>query len=227
MEIKKIADVHSYIDHTLDVVFFDIDNTILETETGPNLVSWAIALEKYIRSHHQMKNLSDHDFFIYIQHKIADFIEHMKPALVEEEVLGVIHSLEQKNIPIIGLTNRPLKSVEITIQQLHRFGLDFSSHPFGLQEYHFETQARPARFKDGVIVGNSNNKGFLVREFLEKIQFRPKKLLFIDDSEHFIVDVENVFKESKTDVIALRYGFLDKKGQEFHLTTEMIPEELR
>ena len=227
MEIKKIAEVNQYVDPTIDIVFFDIDNTILETEGGPNLVSWAIALENHIRSHQRMKNLSAHDFFMYMQHHLADFIEHMKPALVEDEVLGIIHSIEQRDIPIIALTNRPIQSFETTVKQLRKFGLDFASHPFVLQEHYFETLERAAYFREGVIIGNSNNKGLLVREFFEKTGFRPKKLLFVDDSAHFISEVENVLKGTATEVVGLRYGFLDEKGKGFVLTSDMVPEELR
>ncbi|KKP96021.1 MAG: hypothetical protein US13_C0001G0125 [candidate division TM6 bacterium GW2011_GWE2_36_25] len=227
MEIKKITEVNNYLDPSVEIVFFDIDNTILETETAPNLVQWVVAFENYVRSHKRMRELSEQDFFIYIQQHIVDFIEHMRPALVEDEVLGVIHAIEQRNIPIIGLTNRPLKSAEITASQLRTFGLDFSSHQFNPQEYNFEALERTALFKDGIIIGNSNNKGLLIKEFLEKIRFRPKKLLFIDDSERFVHDVEHVLRDSMIEVLGLRYGFLDEKMTEFSLSLEMIPEELR
>lgn len=227
MEIKKITEVNNYLDPSVEMVFFDIDNTILETETAPNLVQWVVAFENYVRSHKRMRELSEQDFFIYIQQHIVDFIEHMKPALVEDEVLGVIHMIEQKNIPIIALTNRPLKSADITTAQLRKVGLDFSFHQFEPQECNFEMLEHVASFRDGIIVGNSNNKGLLIREFLEKIRIQPKKILFIDDCERFVRDVENAFQESMIEVLGLRYGFLDEKMSDFNLPSEMIPEELR
>jgi len=220
MEIKRITEVSNYIDHAVDIVFFDIDNTILEVESGVGLVPWACALEDYAKGN---SNLTEER----IQKYITDYIRNMEMVLVEQEVRDVIHSISQKNIPMIALTNRPLATAETTSIQLKQLGIDFSNHPFEPKTCQFDSFKRPALFRDGIITGNSNNKGLLLKEFLNCVGFKPCKLIFIDDSKDFVRDVEEKLKEISINVVALRYGFLDEKVNSFIFTPKMVPEELR
>jgi len=226
MEIKQIREVSRYIDHAVDIVFFDIDNTILEPDNSPGLPQWANAFEKHIRLNKQIGELSDEDFGCCMQKLVTNHINTMKPAFVEPEVLSVIHKIAQQNIPIIAITNRPLDTVEITSIHLKQLGIDLSVHPFKQKVYDFDSLKRPAVLNNGVITCNGNHKGQMIAEFLKRVNFTPKKLVFIDDSKDFVREVEEQLCGTETEVIGLRYGFLDEKVSNFKLTRDMIPENL-
>ena len=226
MEIKRINKVVDFINPTVDLVCFDIDNTILDSKNLPNLPLWAQAIEKHVRSHPKGQELEGENFFEYIQTHINNYLNKMDPIVIEPEIFDLIAKVRAHNIPIIGLTNRPLLSSDTTVKQLQLFNLNFADHPFEPKTCNFNLM-RQAIFKDGIITGNSNNKGLLLKSFLDVVHCQPRKVVFVDDCHLFVNEVEQSLKEAQIECLAFRYGYLDEKLRDFIFTLDMIPEDLR
>lgn len=64
-----------------------------------------------------------------------------------------------------------------------------------------------AAYKDGVIVcGVGTTKGNALSWFLERINFTPPKIFFIDDMQEFLEDIRRVCAESSTPYLGLLYN---------------------
>ena len=226
MDIKKIIEAKKHIDSSVDIVFFDIDNTVLNAD-GPGATEWACAFEKYVRSYAIKREWSTNYALALATKYISDHIRRMQPKLVENEVVELIGYIKQLNIPMIAITGRPLDTIDVTLTQLKEFGIDFSSHLFDPKNVLFDTKEHPALFQDGIITCNHNKKGALIQQFLRTVRYMPKKVAFIDDDFGFMDDVENAMRESAIDFVGLRYAYLDDEVNNFVLTEDMIPTELR
>lgn len=229
MEIKNINEALLFVDKTIDIAFFDIDNTIIANEGEANLSRWACALEKYIiNSYAQKDNLmTKKELSSLVSKYIVQYIERMKPKLVEAEVVNLIRHIHSLNIPIIGLTGRPLGTEHKTFEQLKMFDIDFSGHSFEHKKIVFDSNEYPALFEYGIVTCNNNNKGVLMRQFIQKVEINPRKIMFIDDDKGFMEEVHEELQLTEIELIGLRYSYLDDKLKDFVLTGDLIPEDLR
>lgn len=227
MDIKRIIEAKEYINRSVDIVFFDIDNTILNADGVAGVSEWACAFERYMNSYAVKREWSSNYARALVMKYISDYIRHMRPKLVEPEVIELIRYVQELQIPMIAITGRPLDTIDITPYQLKEFGIDFSSHIFNPKTILFDTQDYPALFQEGIITCNHNRKGNLMQQFLGKVAVAPKKIVFIDDDHGFMQDVDSAMRSTAIDFVGLRYAYLDDTVQNFVLTDEMIPKELR
>lgn len=122
--------------------------------------------------------------------------------LVDKRSTSLIRELQKHAIPVIALTALEtgeygmIKNLEEwRLSQLRKFSIDFSSSfqqpaPLILLEDtpcngHFPL------FQDGVLFTNHVSKGSVLAAFLEKINWKPTTIVFIDDSFEQIKCVES------------------------------------
>jgi hypothetical protein len=110
---------------------------------------------------------------------------------VEQKTIVLIKELQNRNVKILALTNGSLcKFIGIEIMKKLRFshmnqvGLDFSSS-FNIQELILENLPplwgySPIFYK-GILYALGSPKGTVLMEFLNKIVFKPDKVIFFDD----------------------------------------------
>lgn len=129
---------------------------------------------------------------------------HKKRQLVEREfknILNEIHVNHHKAIvltaqltidhPTINFVNRRLEEIELLGLNFKPFFPNLHSFTFANISNYFGTSPL---FKEGVIFsnGHSNPKGEILKLFLERSSYCPKKVIFIDDI------AENVLSVKKT-----------------------------
>jgi hypothetical protein len=228
IEIDSINRVLSHVDDTTDVVFFDIDNTILEAADRPWPAQWANGVEKYIRTIHAPRfGLDESTQYQLIQHYIAQYINAMQAQLIESSAIDVINTLRQRQKTVLALTARPLATVECTIQQLSQVGITFSHHTLDPKHVHFDISGRSMIFQDGVLTCNGMGyKGKAACHLFDMMRIMPRRVILIDDSLDFIKEASEHMSAIGIDFIGLRYGYLDDKVNQFIFTDNLIPEDL-
>jgi hypothetical protein len=141
--------------------------------------------------------------------------------LIEIDTAEFIEKLQRKGIKTLALTAAPAGEIKgelvenRRIAELRRVGIDFSRSFAGFPEmtlpgFSAPDFGRDPLFKQGVILGNVNNKGDILVTFLKHIAYTPEKILFIDDRKEHLHTVEK----------ALLSSFPETEFLGFHFQTE-------
>ena len=91
----------------------------------------------------------------------------------------------------------------------------------------------PAIYINGIIFAGAQNKGEVLNHWLEHLQFRPKKIIFVDDKLKNVRAVQQVMEANSHPFVGIRYGLLDqrvadldmhKTEQEYQALLESYPD---
>ncbi|KKK55230.1 hypothetical protein LCGC14_3076640, partial [marine sediment metagenome] len=94
------------------------------------------------------------------------------------------------------------------IKQLDSLKIDLSKTAPKKENLYFKNGVL---YKKGILFAKGIEKGRVLDQFLKKINFKPKSVIFIDDKLKYLDEVEKFCKKLKIKFLGLRYGYLDKK----------------
>lgn len=140
-----------------------------------------------------------------------------EPKLVDEDIPQIIKAIQRKGIKVIALTGGhtgAISSVEsredLRVKTLKNFGIDFSSS-FLVHMVSFDSLIKKGSndsvplYKNGVLFASRYPKGVVLKSFLEKVKFKPKRIVHIDNSVKKIDDVERFADEAGIDYLGIHY----------------------
>lgn len=197
-ESKRIDAILDFID--LDSFFiFDVDHTLIEPPQVIGSTYW----EK-----HFMRRLIDQGFESVIASKKAQTLwkeiqKSTNVQIVDQEVLNLISYLKSRNIPILGLTSRDKAIVDLTFKQLESvqlhdiFSFQNPCRCFGIQP--------DCYFSKGMVFCGDNPKDLGLRLLLDYIQFKPKKIIFVDDQKSHLYELEEMAYQSNIHYVGMHY----------------------
>ncbi len=207
----KIIEIQSFTEslpalESASLVVFDIDNTLARPAQTLGSDQWYGSRVEVWKK----QGLSRDEV---IEKSIAEWVEVQKKTKVqitEQAVAVILQNLKRRGIPAMALTARPIELAEVSAQQLSSIGISFATgNPYG-QELQLGSE-NPALYRNGILfVGPKNNKGEILRTFLEKIRKDVKNLVFFDDKKHHVDSLETVFTGISINYLGFRYAFLDK-----------------
>jgi len=133
---------------------------------------------------------------------------HPKRVLIEGTTPELIQQIQKREIKTIALTHcehGPLgliPSVEVwRIEDLQSHGIDFSAsfkdHPRLVLTELKSTKVPSPLFQQGILFSKGYTKGQVLKAFLERIDFHPSKILFIDDSHDNLESMEKELQALK------------------------------
>ncbi len=133
--------------------------------------------------------------------------------LVNSRMVELVKNLENRAVKHMVLTAysvRPLKEVKDPVQwrvdTLQSFGYHFEKlwEPSFIELDEFLCNYNPI-FKDGVLCCDIFSKSECLKAFLSQIQWKPKKIIFIDDLLRNLVDVEELCVQEKIEYVGIEY----------------------
>lgn len=200
------------------LVIFDVDNTLVEpsgwvggTPWFEHLVHQKIA-QGLDRTAAFIETL---DICCKVQYQLT-----LVPA--EKNTAPTVQQAIQKNMTVIALTARPACMANHTIEQLCSHGIDFGLSGF----QNINTKDEVYHYQQGIIfcasgaARTSFSKGAALTSILKKLNYRPKKIVYIDDALKYLNSVEEALKafDPNIEFIGIRYGHLDYKFKLFDAT---------
>jgi len=217
-EIASIAEILPFIDDTTLLVF-DVDNTLIEPLGNLGSDQWYYYI---VRKYVEIDKLSEeeaHKKTMAMWNKVQ-WIINLKA--VEPTTPEIIKQIQTGGIQTIGLTARTLDIADKTLEQLHSIDVCLNCNTIYDKELMFKCDDE-VRFKQGIIfVGENNNKGKVLVQFLQLIDYSAKKIVYVDDKMKHVVNVENALKKIGVPYIGFRYGATDAKVAEFQTDTKDI-----
>jgi len=136
-----------------------------------------------------------------IPHLISIMLSEGEIILVEPLALQLVNELKKRKIKTIALTAARTgkfgiieKAEDWRINILKQFGFSFFSSFQQQPVIYFDSETTNySLFKNGILfLGNEkNSKGDLLVRFLNKIQWKPEKIIFIDDKMSNLTSVKS------------------------------------
>lgn len=229
-EIKqKILDTLSLIDGRKTLVVFDIDNTILRTDTDFGSEHWFLwqkeLIEKGVTSvpavTDSLANLLTIQGWIYQ-------ITKMRP--VASEIPAIITTIRRQGAAAIALTSRTLGVRDATLRELENNRMEFSSaEELGLNEFlqpkpaysplspgesglseadiseYALTKPLLAEFDRGVFFTQGQHKGILLKILLHASAKKFTHIIFVDDRPHHVAGMRAVFQNLPESVYTFQF----------------------
>jgi hypothetical protein len=219
VQIKHIEECKNHVQPGMLLVF-DVDNTLMETAQLLGSDQWfSYRIQENIN-----RGLADQEALAIT---LAEWVAiqnntQVKPA--EPSTAGFIQSLQNNGWAVMGLTTRGIELSTRTREQLQSIGIDFAKASPAKQDIGFKN-IPGAVYRKGVLFSTGTSKGSLLFQFFKETGYLPKKILFVDDKEKYLRDVERCCNERGIPFIGLRYGFLDEKVK--NLRPELAAVQLK
>lgn len=194
-------------EHVIDnqsLVLLDLDNTIFTPDTGHVGHVWF----KYMLMYGQSVG---YDYAAAYTITVAEFIKRQHEVRVvpaEAASIATIHALQQRNIPVIGLTGREQAMAETTRRDLASLKLDFTTS-IPIPECLALDIPGYAAWHQGVGYCNNNDKGVVLDHLFAATSYRPQQIIFVDDVEKHVVSVQQSALRHNIPYVGLRYSLFD------------------
>jgi hypothetical protein len=196
------------------LVILDIDDTLLiPKQTLGSDVWFTYQWEKYKEQGMPVS--------LALEKSLADWeaVRHITSMeLVEPDTNNIVQKLQESNITVMGLTTQGLALATRTVLQLNSVGIDLTqTAPFKEDCYFMNPQSdkHGVLFRHGILFTSGTPKGPALLALLEKIGYRPKSVVFINDKESHLLDVSAALEKEGIPFLGLRYGFGDARVKAF------------
>lgn len=209
IETKHFHEIENYLEPET-LLILDIDDTLL-------IPTQTLGTDVWFRYRLDQNKKIEPDFSKALHRAISEWeaIRHItKVKIVEEGTDEIIKKLQQKNIPIMALTTQGLELASCTVNHLHSLNIDLSKTAPS-QDHHYFTNKQGILYRYGILFTSGTQKGIALFKLLEQIDFKPKHIVFINDKDTHIREVEIIAEEKGIDFIGLRYSYCDDRVNSF------------
>lgn len=205
------------------LIICDIDNTLIESCQQLGTVQWA---------EHLMKSLKDGGMPLakvleIEQQAWLDIQPKISMRLVAEDTAEVLQEFKKKGYFCIALTARDFQETQETEEQLKSCAIELSS----LHTKRWERMVKGQRilFEKGVLYASHNlKKSEALEVFLKELPCMPSKIIFVDDKQKHVEDIESLAHKWALKFIGIRFNAADKRVSTYNpevarLQWEMLP----
>lgn len=212
VETYNFGDIEAEV-HENTIVFFDIDDTLINTKSMLGNTAWW----RYFVAKSKKVDLSHGNARSKINAIIQKIIVKVPMDLVDPYAADMVRKIQSKGIHVFGLTARCISPDYMpeadlgTHEHLQSVGIDFTLTP--PPKYIDDSTAR--FFSYGIIFTNYQKKGPYLKAFLNNLDFKPEKIVFIDDCPEQVKSVEKAAEEMGISFSGFRYGKLDYFHEKF------------
>ena len=211
------------------LVLYDYDNTLAGTRGYLGSEAWFEKVLHAIESRQSpIPNLSNYDDLIDLQHAI---FRRYPSAMTEPDLPKHVAAVQATGARVQVMSSRNDVFFDVVIQELQKFGIDFTSSaigPFGGWQESYPMLGRgeeellrlagnaPHRqvsFRNGLYLTAGQNKGVALRALLKKTGYQPKAVVLIDDRPRHLDGLEVAFQGTSIETVTVRYSRNDGQRQ--------------
>lgn len=135
--------------------------------------------------------------------------------IVEEGTEKIVAELQKNHVIVMGLTTQGLALATCTVNQLNALNIDLMKTAPS-REDHFFINQHGVLYRKGILFTSGTPKGPALVKLLDILQFRPEKIVFINDKASHLEDVETSMIALGIEFIGLRYSFGDDRVASFN-----------
>jgi len=140
-----------------------------------------------------------------------------KTSPIDREMVSLVSNLQNNNIKVLVLTSWSTgsfglipKAEDLRLTQLTEHGYNFKKSWPHLQTKNLRSlledphKSEPI-YKDGVVFVDGNSKGKTLEAFLQYANFKPKKIIFIDDKSEYLDSVNEFSQKHHFEFMGIEY----------------------
>ncbi len=192
------------------LVLWDVDQTLLTPDDPILKPKWDKQLEQWMGGKKVMIDpVTGKTRYIF-----REILMSAPHSLVDSRSVSLVKEFQERGVPMIAFTLAPggkvgqVESfVEWRCEELRRFGFDFSGafSNRGRVELPKDLEKEyPPVYQSGILVTSLHDKGPVLRNFFEAIQWTPKKIIIIDDQIGNVNSIVDLFKD-EIETIGIHY----------------------
>ena len=187
------------------LIVLDIDNTILTSSTDLGGDIWY----QWQRGKLNLKPTDEQKVKCLFEDAIGLLYELGTTELTDTILPNLINNWQEKEIPVFALTSRSPRYRSATERELSRREIDFTKtaiRPEGenLPTYRYYLKNEMS-YMQGIMMTSGMNKGEMLQHILEKTAQNFESIIFVDDSEKNVYNLEQQFKNSGIDMTIFHY----------------------
>ena len=203
------------------LIILDLDNTVFEGSQELGSEQW---FSHQLLQHQVKEKIS---FSLALKKTLKEYAHiqiETSVKMVDEKMKDFMSFFNQKNT-LISVTSRGYENSLWTLEQIKSLDLSFTETAVKniadkkLKSIAFEN---PLPNKDnlilytkGILFTSGGNKGELLFTLLEKMNYKPSSIYFVDDKEDHIKKMQAACIKRGIRLTAWRYSFLDHKVKNF------------
>lgn len=196
--------------HPKTIIVLDIDNTIAQPERLIGSEEWVAHV---INTYGNTTTVDMKARFQYVAPLYYDIIHTVNFIPIEPLTADIIRELQNSGVIVIGLTARSFQVAERTIEQLYNIGIDLSHASLWHEELWHDCHLSYCHM-NGIIFCDGNDKGKVLCEVFERINYCPAKIIAIDDKERHLNAIAKAVCPC-IEFVGIRYTHLDEKVRNF------------
>lgn len=211
-EIDSLSQIVDELEHADDqtLIVFDVAETLITYKDS--------MLQPRFANNPKLKqfNKEFHKVFITPESldKITDKLETSAAFITcEKETAQIIKRIQDSGKRVIALTRYSHKLSRLRDKQLKECGINFESSFFPeeilFQELSQGAQIHPI-FYHGLLLTGSLQKGPVLAAFLDHVQFRPSRVIMIDNDKKYLISVADAMKSKDIPFKGYHYCGADK-----------------
>jgi hypothetical protein len=209
VESQNTACLLKYAD-TDTLIVCDIDNTLIESALHMGSAQW----RDHIRSKARKTGYSENEVETILD-KFWLFAQFFIPVrCVDPNTASSLAKLQQSQAILIALTAREPIEIALTEKQLHSVGIDLSHSHFSTNPCSLPLPY-PSIYDKGIVYCGENTKDAVLIAFFHKMNYFPRRVVFIDDRLEHLQRVENVLQSLGIEFIGIRFSGADARVKAF------------
>lgn len=202
---NKVEELNRQYNASEILIVLDIDNTILTSSSDLGGDIWY----QWQRGKLPIKPTTEQKVPCLFEDAIGLLYELNPMEITEAAVPGLINTWQEQGISLFALTSRAPKYRAPTERELKRNGIDLTRTALrakgeDLPVYRTFLE-REMSYMRGVMMTTGMDKGEMLQYILAKTQRNYKAIVFVDDSEKNIHNMEQAFKEVSMDMHIFHY----------------------
>ena len=193
------------------LVVLDIDDTLLIPRQMLGCDEWFI----YRINKREKEGMAPRES---LEKSLAEWeaVRHItEMEIVEPGTEAIVQALQKKGHAVMGLTTQGLALATRTSQQLkaNRFDLTLTA-PYK-EDFYFSLNRHGILYRNGILFTSGMPKGEALFKLCDMAGCCPKQIVFINDKESHLADVEATAKKRGVPFIGLRYAYSDARKEAF------------
>lgn len=219
-------------------VVYDIDNTLLALNQDLGSDQWGDWQMSMLKNDKTNPDLvaQSYDELFRIQQKIFSLSATHKTV---DDVSKIISNLEEQGYFQVALSSRGILNRDSTVKELLKNQIIFQSKsdnpdltktyfPYSLKnpesnclseneisKYNLK-QSKLISYGRGILLTEGQHKGVMLKTFLCNLNKKFKAVVFIDDKEKNVSDVNSVMQSEVAELVSYRFSGEDSRVKKFH-----------
>lgn len=204
IETPHFRDLEGHVSSD-SLVILDIDDTLLIPTQTLGCDVWFV--------HQLMLNELDGKSADPLDKTLAlwEAIRHLTQIqIVEPDSERLVEKMQKEGISVMGLTTQGLALATRTVNQLLSLDIDLSRTAPSKEDCYFLNE-HGVLFRRGILFTSGTDKGEALLKFLDLANYRPKKVVFINDKRKHLEQVEQALQKKGIPFTGLRYSYSDQR----------------